>query len=218
MKETLIAPSLLSADFSKMGEEVNKIVNSKGDWIHIDVMDGTFVPDLTFGHKMVSDLRGVSALPMDVHLMVTHPETFIEKFAEAGADNITVHAEAAVHLNSLLTKIRQKGKKTGISIVPSTPVWQITEVLHIVDLVLIMTVNAGYGGQDIIPSCLEKVAALKKLRQEGGYTFLLEVDGGINTDTARDAREAGADVLVVGSAFFNSPQPGEFVKELKGTD
>jgi ribulose-phosphate 3-epimerase len=201
----------LSADFSQGGKAVLEIESAGADWVHLDVMDGAFVPDITFGHKMVADLRPLTKLPLDVHLMVTEPARHIAAFAAAGADYITIHAEAAVHAHRLLCSIRELGKKVGIAIVPSTPLCAISEVLPIVDLELIMTVNTGYGGQALIPGCLDKVKALREIRAERGLSFLISVDGGIKLDTAPLAREAGVDVLVMGSAFFSARDKGAFV-------
>jgi len=213
----LTAPSILSADFSRMGEEIEKIERSGGDWVHVDVMDGCFVPNLTFGPKMVEDIRKYSTLPFDVHLMTVNPDQWVQRFAEAGADYITFHLEAVIHAHRTVMQIQGLGKKAGISIVPSTPVFMLQELLSELDLVLVMTVNPGFGGQKLIPSCLEKVRYLNQVRQERGYRFLIAVDGGINQLTAPRAVEAGADVLVLGSAFFLSPDPRSEIAAMKGT-
>jgi len=215
MSKIITAPSLLSSNFGNMKKGIESIERSGADWVHLDVMDGSFVPVITFGHKMVSDLRHLTDLPFDVHLMVNHPETFIDSFSKAGADYITIHQEASIHLNRIIERIRENGKKPGISIVPSTPLGHITEILPFVDLVLIMTVNPGFGGQSMIDNCLLKVTQLKEIKVRKGYNFLIEIDGGVNKDTFKKAIEAGSEVLVTGSAFFKSEDPAKYVNMLK---
>ena len=212
----LIAPSLLSADFSRMKEGLLLIESSGGDWVHFDVMDGAFVPNITFGHKMVADMRKHSSLPFDVHLMINKPENHVEKFALAGATFITVHAEASIHLHRLICHIKEQGVKAGVSIVPSTPANSLLEVLPFVDLILVMTVNPGFGGQKLIPQTLSKVEWLREMKEKKGYTYLLEVDGGVNEATADTINASGADVIVTGSAFFSAQDPQAYVKLLKG--
>jgi ribulose-phosphate 3-epimerase len=213
----LIAPSVLAADFSKMRDEIRKIEAAGGDIIHLDVMDGQFVPDISFGHKMVADIRKLTALPLDVHLMTETPENQAASFAGAGADSITFHPEAVVHAQRLVTHIKSLGKKAGVSIVPSTPAFMLQELVPFVDHILIMTVNPGYGGQKMIPECLEKVRYLSGLKNEKGYSFSLAVDGGINLATAALARDAGAEILVMGSAFFEAADPQGVIAAARGT-
>jgi len=215
-RKVLIAPSVLSADFGSLADAVRLVDTIGGDFVHQDVMDGCFVPQITFGQKAVTDLRPVSRLPFDTHLMVCRPETSIESFCDAGASHVTIHWEAAIHHHRLLTAIRQKGARPGIAIVPSTPAEAIVEVLPFVDLVLVMTVNPGFGGQELIPRCLRKVEALDRIRRERGLEFLIEVDGGINRETIRSALNAGADVIIAGTAIFEAPDPAEEVAFLRG--
>ena len=202
MKNRILAPSLLSADLADLKGALKTIETNGGKVVHIDVMDGRFVPQISYGQPVVQSLRPYSDLPFDVHLMVEHPEQQVESFAAAGADWITFHHEACVHSHRLVQRIHDLGKKAGISIVPSTPVSALEEILGYVDLVLVMTVNPGFGGQKLIPSCVKKISELVRIREEEGLDFLVSVDGGVNAETLSSVIDAGADVIVSGSAFF----------------
>lgn len=212
----LYAPSILSADFSNLSAALQRIHDAGADWIHLDVMDGHFVPNITFGPKMVHDLKQNTHLPLDVHLMISEPEKYIDDFVAAGADYLTFHLEAAVHAHRLLQRIKAGGVKAGISIVPSTPASHLAELLPFLDLVLIMTVNPGFGGQSLIPECLDKVRYLKSESSRRGLPFLIAVDGGVNRETAAEVRSAGTDVFISGSAFFRAEDPIEEVRLVKG--
>ena len=203
MNTPVLAPSLLSADFSSLEKAIKQIEDNNGSVVHIDVMDGQFVPEITYGQPVVRSIRKLTSLPFDVHLMVEHPENQIKTFAEAGADWITFHIEAAVHAHRIIQQIHELGKKAGVSIVPSTPISTIKEILECADIILVMTVNPGYGGQKLIPSCLKKVSELKKIKEENNYNYLISVDGGVNNDTLKSVIDAGTDVIVSGSSFFN---------------
>ena len=198
-----IAPSILSADFARLGEEIRAVTDAGADYIHVDVMDGHFVPNLTIGPSVVRALRSASDLPFDAHLMISPVDPYVAAFAEAGADIITVHPEAGPHLHRTLQLIREHGRKAGVALNPATPIEMVLPVLGEVDLVLVMSVNPGFGGQAFIPSQIDKIRALRLAIDATGREIDLEVDGGINNETARSAVEAGADVLVAGTATFS---------------
>ncbi len=198
-----IAPSILSADFARLGEEVRAVTEAGADYIHIDVMDGRFVPNMTIGPLVVKALRKVTPAPLDVHLMIVEPERYVEAFAEAGADIIVVHAEACNHLHRVIQQIKGLGKRAGVSFNPATPISTLEYVLNDLDLVLLMSVNPGFGGQSFIESILPKITAVRKMIDASGRPIDLEVDGGINAANIRAVADAGADVFVAGSAVFN---------------
>lgn len=211
-----IAPSILSADFAELGPEIRRVEAAGADLIHIDVMDGHFVPNLTIGPPVVAALRKVSRLPFDVHLMVDNPQDMLAAFIKAGADIVTVHAEVAPHLHRLVQTIKEQGVKAGVSLNPSTPLAMVEEVLDIVDMVLIMSVNPGFGGQKFIPGAVDKIRRLRALIAARGHKVDIEVDGGINADTARQVTEAGANILVAGSAVYCAPDIAAAIRTLRG--
>ena len=200
-----IAPSILSADFSKLGAEIKSVEDAGADWIHVDVMDGHFVPNITIGPLIVEAARRSTSLPLDVHLMIENPERFIADFAKAGADLISVQVEACTHLNRTIQMIKESGLRAGVVLNPSTPLSAIEWVLKDVDLIMIMSVNPGFGGQNFISSSLDKISTLRGMLQDRGLTPLIEIDGGVNEKTIKNISDAGADVFVAGSAIFKSP-------------
>lgn len=210
-----IAPSILSADFAKLGEEIKEVERGGADYLHVDAMDGHFVPNITIGPLIVDAIKPITQLPLDVHLMIENPDTYIPAFIEAGASIITVHQEACKHLHRTIQLIKSQGVKAGVVINPSTPVCTIKEVLSYVDLVLVMTVNPGFGGQSFIKEALTKIEQLNQLRKTHAYTYEIEVDGGVNTETAKWCTDAGADVLVAGSAVFNKENRQEAIEAIR---
>ena len=211
----LLAPSLLSADFVRLAEEIAKVEAAGADWLHLDIMDGHFVPNLTFGPPVVAAIRKITKLPLDVHLMVTNPAELVEQFAAAGADWLTVHVETEPHLHRLVNRIRELGVKPAVTLNPATPVGQLDEILSEVDMVLVMSVNPGFGGQKFIPASLSKISRLKEKLNQIGRPVLIEVDGGVNEATAPLLVQAGVDVLVAGSAVFGSADMQATISALK---
>jgi ribulose-phosphate 3-epimerase len=217
-KKIKIAPSILSADFARLGEEVKTVEAGGADLIHVDVMDGHFVPNLTIGPIIVHALRPVTKLPLDVHLMIEDPDFFIDDFAKAGANYLTVQVEACVHLHRTIQAIKAKNLKAGVALNPHTPLAMIEEILPEVNLVLIMSVNPGFGGQEFIPSTLDKLRRLQRMLQQRELTHVeVEVDGGIKLENAREVVEAGAEILVSGSGIFKTKNPAETVRMMKSS-
>lgn len=210
-----IAPSILSADFANLQRDIELVEKAGADYIHVDVMDGQFVPNITLGPNVVSAIRPVTKLPLDVHLMIVQPENFIEDFAKAGADIITVHAEATPHLHRAVQMIKGLGVKAGVVINPGTPVCMIQHVLDMVDQVLIMTVNPGFGGQSFIEDSLNKIKEVAQIREDKNYHFDIEVDGGVNPETAKRCKDAGANVFVAGSYVYDAEVPAKRIQALK---
>jgi ribulose-phosphate 3-epimerase len=210
-----IAPSILSANFLKLGEEIKAAEDAGADILHIDIMDGHFVPNITIGPSIVESIRKVASLPLDVHLMIEEPDKYLRDFIKAGADYLTVHYEASVHLHRTIHWIKENGVKAGVSLNPATPIWSLEHILSDVDIVLLMSVNPGFGGQDFIPHTIDKIKMLKKLLSDKGLSTFIEVDGGIKLNNAADIISAGADILVMGSAFFNSKDYGTTIKQFR---
>ena len=211
-----IAPSILSADFSKLGEEILAVEKGGADYIHIDVMDGHFVPNITIGPLIVDAIRPITKLPLDVHLMIENPDQYIEAFAKAGADYITVHVEASRHLHRTIQNIKSYGVKAGVVLNPATPVESIQHIIADIDMVLLMSVNPGFGGQKFIPEVLPKIRKVKEMAEQKGLDIEIEIDGGVNPETAKLCMEAGANVLVAGSAIYNEEDYAKAISLLRG--
>lgn len=211
-----IAPSILSADFTKLADEIKEVEAGGADYIHVDVMDGQFVPNITIGPLIVEAIRPVTTLPLDVHLMIKNPDRYISAFAKAGADIISVHVETCLHLHRTIQLIKQHGLKAGVVLNPATPVEQVKHILQDIDLILLMTVNPGFGGQEFIKSVVPKIKQISKMIVDRGLSIEIEVDGGINVDTARLCVEAGANVLVAGSAIYDQTDRKLSIETIKG--
>ncbi|MBQ5873946.1 MAG: ribulose-phosphate 3-epimerase [Bacteroidales bacterium] len=211
----LISPSLLSANFCNLEKDIEMLNNSQADWLHVDVMDGVFVPNISFGQPVIKHIKKIAKKPLDVHLMIVEPDKFFEDYKNCGADIITVHYEACTHLHRSLSKIKQLGMKAGVVLNPHTPVCVLEDIIEMCDLVLLMSVNPGFGGQSFIENTYSKIKTLKQLIEKKNPNCLIEVDGGVNTANYKKLIEAGADVLVAGNAVFAAENPTETIKQLK---
>lgn len=213
-KKVMIAPSLLAANFLEVGKAVKMVNESDAAWLHLDVMDGRFVPNISFGLPVIRDIKKVSKKPLDVHLMILEPEKYAEAFRKAGADHLIVHIEACPHLHSNLQQIKALGMKTGVAINPHTPVYSLQDILQDIDTVCVMTVNPGFGGQTFIHHSFTKIQELRNLINERGVSTLIEIDGGVTLDNAKEIIDAGADVLIAGNTVFSAKDPRKVIKKL----
>lgn len=211
----LISPSILTGNFLSLGKDIEMLNDSSCDWIHLDIMDGKYVPNLTFGFPVISQIKSVAKKPLDVHLMIVEPDRYLEKFKDAGADILTVHYEACLHLNRTINNIKELGMKAAVSLNPHTPVSVLEEILPELYMVLIMSVNPGFGAQKFIPSSFEKVDKLRKMIDSRGLDCLIEIDGGVSLDNIRSLTDAGVDVFVVGNTIFSAKDPQEMIRKLK---
>lgn len=210
-----VAPSLLSADFNNLGRDIDMVNRSEADWFHLDIMDGVFVPNISFGFPVIEHIAKLAKKPLDVHLMIVEPDKFLERFGDAGANILTVHWEACTHLHRTLSRIRQLGMKAGVSLNPHTPVELLDDILQEADLVLIMSVNPGFGGQKFIERSISRISRLREMIDKGGYSTLIEVDGGVGTHNAAELYAAGANVLVAGNAVFKADDPLRTIERIK---
>ena len=210
-----IAPSILSAKFLSLGEEIKAAETAGADMLHIDIMDGHFVPNITIGPSIVEAIRTITSLPLDVHLMIEKPDSYLGDFIKAGADYLTIHYEASIHLHRTVQRIKESGVRAGVSLNPATPVWSLEDILPDIDLVLLMSVNPGFGGQEFIPQVIDKIKMLKKLIREKGLTPSIEIDGGVKLENIPEIIGAGADILVMGSAFFNAEDYAAVVRKFR---
>ncbi len=215
MNSKKIAPSILSADFSRLGDEIKRLEDAGADYVHVDVMDGHFVPNITIGPFVVAAVRKTTALPLDVHLMIENPDMYISEFADAGADIITVHVEACAHLHRTIQAIKEKGKKAGVSLNPATPLEILRYIINDIDLLLIMSVNPGFSGQRFIPSALQKIKDAREMIEKAGADIIIEVDGGIKLDNIGEVSAAGADMFVSGSGVFGTSDYRKTIEDMK---
>jgi ribulose-phosphate 3-epimerase len=211
----LVSPSLLAADFGNLEKDIMMVNRSQADWLHLDIMDGVFVPNISFGFPVIERVKAISEKPLDVHLMIVDPDRYLTRFRDAGADILTVQYEACVHLQRTVTEIHNLGMKSGVALNPHTPVSLLQNILPYIDMVLIMTVNPGFGGQSFIIESYNKIAGLRKMTEAGGYNVLIEVDGGINLENSSELVSAGVNVLVAGNSVFSSNDPEETIRKLK---